>query len=47
MMADRIGIEGALSIMAFTPLAAALLALPLPAGDTQAVVAHAGPNTTD
>jgi MFS transporter, FSR family, fosmidomycin resistance protein len=47
MMADRIGIEGSLSIMAFTPLAAALLALPLPAGETQAVVAHAGPNRTD
>ena len=47
MMADRMGIEGALSIMAFTPLAAALLAVPLPAGETQAVVAHAGPNTTD
>jgi MFS transporter, FSR family, fosmidomycin resistance protein len=32
MLADRIGIEGALVAMAFTPLVAALLALPLPAG---------------
>jgi FSR family fosmidomycin resistance protein-like MFS transporter len=32
MLADRIGIEHALSAMAFMPLAAALLALPLPAG---------------
>ena len=47
MLADRIGIEGALSIMAVTPLAAALLALPLPAVEAQAVVAHVGPNTTD
>jgi hypothetical protein len=32
MLADRVGIEHALSAMAFMPLAAALLALPLPAG---------------
>ncbi len=47
MLADRIGIEGALSIMAVTPLAAALLALPLPAVEAQAVVAHVGPNGQD
>ncbi len=47
MMADRIGIEAALSMMAFTPLAAALLALPLPRGDAPAVVADLGPNRTD
>jgi hypothetical protein len=32
MLADRIGIERALVTMAFMPLAAAMLALPLPAG---------------
>jgi len=32
MLADRIGIERALIVMAFMPLVAALLALPLPAG---------------
>jgi MFS transporter, FSR family, fosmidomycin resistance protein len=47
MMADRIGIEGALELMAFTPLAAALLALPLPPGDGPAVVAHVGPVSAD
>jgi len=47
MMADRIGIEGALELMAFTPLAAALLALPLPPGDGPAVVAHVGPVGAD
>ena len=47
MLADRIGIEGALSIMAVTPLAAALLALPLPAVEAPAVVAHVGPDRTD
>jgi FSR family fosmidomycin resistance protein-like MFS transporter len=32
MLADRIGIEGMLTTMAWTPLLAAALALPLPAG---------------
>src|SRR5262245_46359208 len=32
MLADRIGIESALRVMAFMPLLAAALALPLPAG---------------
>jgi FSR family fosmidomycin resistance protein-like MFS transporter len=32
MLADRIGIERALTTMAFLPLISALLALPLPAG---------------
>jgi len=32
MLADRIGIEHALTVMAFMPLLAAALALPLPAG---------------
>jgi hypothetical protein len=47
MMADRVGIESALELMAFTPLAAALRALPLPAGDAPAVVAHPGADPTD
>jgi MFS transporter, FSR family, fosmidomycin resistance protein len=47
MLADRVGIDGALSIMAFTPLLAALLALPLPPGDGPVVVAHVGPDRGD
>jgi FSR family fosmidomycin resistance protein-like MFS transporter len=41
MLADRIGIEGALVAMAFMPLAAALLALPLPSGKHAAAPARA------
>jgi FSR family fosmidomycin resistance protein-like MFS transporter len=47
MLADHIGIESALELMAFTPLAAALLALPLPSGETPAVVAEVGRDLTD
>jgi FSR family fosmidomycin resistance protein-like MFS transporter len=36
MLADRIGIEGALGLMASAPLAGAVLALPLPRGDAPA-----------
>jgi hypothetical protein len=32
MMADRIGIERTLTVMAFLPLLAAVCAMPLPAG---------------
>ena len=41
MAADRIGIERTLVIMSFLPLAAAVLALPLPAGKHAHVVARA------
>jgi FSR family fosmidomycin resistance protein-like MFS transporter len=41
MLADRIGIERTLMLMAFTPLAAAALALPLPRGKSPHVVARA------
>jgi hypothetical protein len=34
MLADRIGIEHTLTLMSFTPLVAAALALPLPARTT-------------
>jgi len=47
MLADRAGIEAALQVMAFTPLLAALLALPLPAREPTYVVAHAGDGPTD
>jgi FSR family fosmidomycin resistance protein-like MFS transporter len=41
MLADRIGIEHALTVMAFMPLLAAALAIPLPAGTRSPAVAHA------
>jgi FSR family fosmidomycin resistance protein-like MFS transporter len=41
MIADRIGIERTLTMMAFVPLAAAGLALPLPGGKTAHAVARA------
>jgi len=41
MLADRIGIEHALTVMAFMPLLAASLALPLPPGTRQAAGAGA------
>ena len=41
MLADRIGIEHALMVMAFMPLLAAALAIPLPAGTRSPAVAHA------
>ena len=41
MLADRVGIERTLMLMAFTPLAAAALALPLPRGKSPHVVARA------
>ena len=47
LMADRVGIERALILMAFTPLAAALLALPLPSGDGPVLVAPVAPDLTD
>jgi MFS family permease len=46
-LADRVGIESALELMALTPLAAALLALPLPVGHAPAVVAPSRPDLTD
>lgn len=47
MLADRAGIEAALQVMAFTPLLAALLALPLPPREPTYVVAHAGDDRRD
>lgn len=47
MLADRAGIEAALQVMAFTPLLAALLALPLPAREPTYMVAHAGDDRRD
>jgi FSR family fosmidomycin resistance protein-like MFS transporter len=41
MLADRIGIEHALTAMGFMPLGAAMLAIPLPAGKLVHVGAHA------
>jgi len=41
MAADRIGIENTLTVMSFTPLIAAALALPLPASRTARVTARA------
>ena len=41
MLADRIGIEHALTVMAFMPLLAATLAIPLPSGARSPGVAHA------
>ena len=41
MVADRIGIERTLMLMAFTPLVAAALALPLPAARTTHITARA------
>jgi len=41
MLADRIGIEHALTVMAFMPLLAASLALPLPPGTRPAAGAGA------
>jgi FSR family fosmidomycin resistance protein-like MFS transporter len=41
MLADRIGIERALMVMAFMPLLAATLAIPLPSGARSPGVAHA------
>lgn len=41
MLADRLGIERALTMMAFMPLVAAALALPLPSG--KQVAAHSAP----
>jgi FSR family fosmidomycin resistance protein-like MFS transporter len=45
MLADRIGIEHALTVMAFMPLLAAALALPLPRGTRPA--ASAGPRAAE
>ena len=42
MLADRIGIERTLTLMAFMPLVAAALALPLPSQS-----AHAGVRASD
>jgi hypothetical protein len=41
MLADRVGIERTLMLMAFTPLAAAALALPLPRAKSPHSVARA------
>jgi FSR family fosmidomycin resistance protein-like MFS transporter len=41
MLADRIGIERTLTVMAFTPLVAAAFALPLPAGKLEHTPARA------
>ena len=41
MLADRIGIERTLTVMAFTPLLAAVFAAPLPAGKLERTVARA------
>jgi len=46
MMADRIGLERTLTIIAFVPLAAAALALPLPSTQPDHIVPRASDVTT-
>jgi hypothetical protein len=46
LAADRIGIEQALTLLAFAPLVAAALAVPLPAGKPVHSTAQASPVAT-